>query len=88
MPWKECKCMEERPRFVARLHDGKKMAVACRGGSLALESVAAFAWNGWPTPSLVRRERGCECLLFLERVVAGFLGLMSLATSKWKSIFL
>ena len=30
MPWKECNRMEERLRFVARLLDGEKMAVACR----------------------------------------------------------
>ena len=30
MPWKVCKPMEERLKFVARLLDGEKMAVACR----------------------------------------------------------
>ena len=30
MPWKECKPMDERLRFVARLLDGEKMAVVCR----------------------------------------------------------
>ncbi len=30
MPWKECNRMDERLRFVARLLDGEKMAVACR----------------------------------------------------------
>lgn len=30
MPWKECNCMDERLRFVARLLDGEKMAVMCR----------------------------------------------------------
>lgn len=30
MPWKECNRMEERLRFVARLLDGERMAVACR----------------------------------------------------------
>src|SRR5210317_1943771 len=30
MPWKECNRMDERLRFVAKLLDGEKMAVACR----------------------------------------------------------
>jgi len=30
MPWKECKPMDERLKFVARLLDGEKMASLCR----------------------------------------------------------
>ena len=30
MPWKECKPMDERLKFVARLLDGEKMATLCR----------------------------------------------------------
>jgi len=30
MPWKECKPMDERIKFVARLLDGEKMSVLCR----------------------------------------------------------
>jgi transposase len=30
MPWKECKPMDERLRFVARLLEGEKMARLCR----------------------------------------------------------
>jgi putative transposase len=30
MPWKECKPMDERLRFVARLLEGEKMAPVCR----------------------------------------------------------
>ena len=30
MPWKVCKLMDERLKFIARLLDGEKMAVACR----------------------------------------------------------
>ncbi len=30
MPWKECKPMDERLRFVARLLEGEKMATVCR----------------------------------------------------------
>src|SRR6185312_448007 len=30
MPWRECKRMDERLRFVARLLDGERMAGVCR----------------------------------------------------------
>ena len=30
MPWKECKRMDERLRFIARLLEGEKMAPLCR----------------------------------------------------------
>ena len=30
MPWRECKPMDERIRFIARLLEGEKMAVVCR----------------------------------------------------------
>ncbi len=30
MPWKECKPMDERLKFVARCLEGEKMAVLCR----------------------------------------------------------
>ena len=30
MPWKECKPMDERLRFIARLLEGDKMAPLCR----------------------------------------------------------
>ena len=30
MPWKECKPMDERLKFIAKLIDGEKMAVVCR----------------------------------------------------------
>lgn len=30
MPWKECKPMDERIKFIARLLDGEKMSVVCR----------------------------------------------------------
>ena len=30
MPWKECKPMDERLKFVARLLDGEKMSALCR----------------------------------------------------------
>ena len=29
MPWQECRKVDERMRFVARLLDGEKMAVLC-----------------------------------------------------------
>jgi len=33
---------------------------ACRGGSLAVESLAAFAWNGWQTSSGISGNLGLE----------------------------
>ena len=30
MPWRECRKVDERLRFVARLLEGEKMAVLCR----------------------------------------------------------
>ena len=30
MPWQECKPMDERLRFIARLLEGEKMAPLCR----------------------------------------------------------
>ena len=30
MPWKECKPMDERLRFVARLLDGETMSALCK----------------------------------------------------------
>ncbi|MEM1403135.1 MAG: helix-turn-helix domain-containing protein, partial [Pseudomonadota bacterium] len=30
MPWKECKPMDERLKFVARYLDGEKMSALCR----------------------------------------------------------
>ncbi len=30
MPWNECKPMDERLKFIARLLDGEKMAPVCR----------------------------------------------------------
>ena len=30
MPWRECRKVDERRRFVARLLEGEKMAVLCR----------------------------------------------------------
>ncbi len=30
MPWKECKPMDERLKFIARLLEGEKMAPVCR----------------------------------------------------------
>jgi len=30
MPWKECKPMDQRIRFIARLLEGEKMAPLCR----------------------------------------------------------
>jgi len=39
--------------------DGVNQA-ACRGGSFAVESVAAFAWNGWQASSGISGNLGLE----------------------------
>jgi len=33
---------------------------ACRGGSVAVESVAAFAWNGWQASTGISGNLGLE----------------------------
>ena len=33
---------------------------ACQGGSFAVESVAAFAWNGWQASSGISGNLGLE----------------------------
>ena len=37
---------------------------ACRGGSFAVESVAAFAWNGWQASSGISGNLGLEYAAF------------------------
>jgi len=39
--------------------DGADQAT-CRGGSFAVESVAAFAWNGWQASSGISGNLGLE----------------------------
>jgi hypothetical protein len=39
--------------------DGVSQAT-CRGGSVAVESVAAFAWNGWQASSGISGNLGLE----------------------------
>jgi len=39
--------------------DGVSQA-ACRGGSVAVESVAAFAWNGWQASTGISGNLGLE----------------------------
>ena len=43
----------------SRSFDGVSQA-ACRGGSFAVESVAAFAWNGWQASSGISGNLGLE----------------------------
>ena len=52
MPWKECHVMDERLRFVARLLDGEKMAVAVRG-------VRDFAEDRLQDLTSATRTRAC-----------------------------
>jgi putative transposase len=40
MPWKVCKPMDERLKFIARLLDGEKMAVACRDFGISRKTPA------------------------------------------------
>ena len=37
-----------------------KLQAVCRGGSFAVESVAAFAWNGWQASSGISGNLGLE----------------------------
>jgi len=52
MPWKACKPMDERLKFIARLLDGEKMAGLCRQfgisrktGYKILKRVVRHAWT-------------------------------------------
>ncbi|MDH3673421.1 MAG: helix-turn-helix domain-containing protein, partial [Gammaproteobacteria bacterium] len=49
MSWKECKTMDERLRFVARLLEGEKMAMLCR----------EFAISGVTGYKIFKRYREC-----------------------------
>jgi len=40
---------------------------ACRGGSFAVESVAAFAWNGWQASSGISGNLGLEYAVPLKQ---------------------
>ena len=40
-----------------------ELQAACRGGSFAVESVAAFAWNGWQASSGISGNLGLEYAL-------------------------
>jgi hypothetical protein len=40
---------------------------ACRGGSFAVESVAAFAWNGWQASSGISGNLGLEYAVILKK---------------------
>ena len=44
MPWKVCKPMDERLKFIARLLDGEKMAVACREFGLVAVLQRLWQW--------------------------------------------
>ena len=37
-----------------------ELQAACQGGSFAVESVAAFAWNGWQASSGISGNLGLE----------------------------
>lgn len=56
MPWNECKPMDERLRFVARLLDGDKMAAlrACEIASLKVGDVVSVMTDGWDVDQEIR----------------------------------
>jgi hypothetical protein len=51
MPWNECKPMDERLKFIARLLDGEKMAPECR--SYCARFNAAGLNNCWSISTLI-----------------------------------
>jgi len=56
MPWKECKPMDERLRFIARLLEGQKMAPLCR--EFGISRVTGY--------KLFERSRTCSPELVLS----------------------
>jgi hypothetical protein len=63
---------------------------ACQGGSFAVESVAAFAWNGWQASSGISGNLGLEYAfrpqkLMIDLVAEGDLGLQKGLSLKWGS---
>jgi hypothetical protein len=59
MPWQECRKVDERLRFVARLLDGEKMAVLCRVRVASRNSLTACLTRIL-TVALVRRCIRCR----------------------------
>lgn len=65
MPWKECNVVEERPRFIARLLDGEKMAGLCREfGTIPADAMGAIRnappanyWINGALPGISSRVR-------------------------------
>jgi len=49
MPWNECKPMDERLRFIARLLEGEKMAPLCREFGIGSASFSPrYCVKLWP----------------------------------------
>jgi len=44
---------------------------ACRGGSVAVESVAAFGWNGWQASSGISGNLGLEYAAGVQTLESG-----------------
>src|SRR5215469_9035500 len=63
MPWKVCKPMDERLKFIARLLDGEKMAVACRDFGISRRPLVVVAV-----------DEVVELGLLLQEVAAGRFG--------------
>lgn len=54
MPWNECKPMDERLRFIARLLEGEKMAPLCR--EFGISRVTGYKIFNQPFKCTVRRN--------------------------------
>ena len=58
MPWKECKPMDERLRFIARLLKGEKMAPLCREFGISRFCCSSTTSRNIPIrTSLIRAQR-------------------------------
>ena len=54
MPWRTCRPMDERLRFVARLLEGEKMAPPCRGVETRIVLDAECRAESGIDPSVVK----------------------------------
>ena len=76
MPWKECKPMDERLRFIARLLEGEKMAPLCREFGISRVTGYKIFNRWWPSavstvvsapvvvPGAWLRVRRCWSMMF------------------------
>lgn len=57
MPWRTCKPMDEKLKFVARLLDGEKMSVVCRDFGISRPT----GYKGTQETELVLRRTDGKC---------------------------